>query len=99
MVVSDINEVGGQDTVRLIEERGGRAAFCLANVADELQARQLIEFAESTYGPLSVLVNNASSPHPSGEGMMGWIPSLQTDLMGTLYTTQWGIVACGMPPA
>jgi hypothetical protein len=36
-----------------------------------LQAQQLIEFAVSTYGGLSVLINNASSPHPAGEGMAG----------------------------
>src|SRR5579864_6415608 len=93
VVVSDINEGGGQETVRLIEQRGGRAAFCRADVADELQVRQLIEFAESTFGGLSVLVNNASSPHPAGEGIEGWIGSLQTDLLGTMYATRCAIEA------
>jgi NAD(P)-dependent dehydrogenase (short-subunit alcohol dehydrogenase family) len=93
VVVSDINEGGGQETVRLIEQRGGRVAFCRADVADELQVRRLIEFAESTFGGLSVLVNNASSPHPAGEGMAGWTPSLQTDLLGTIYATRYAIDA------
>jgi NAD(P)-dependent dehydrogenase (short-subunit alcohol dehydrogenase family) len=91
VVVSDVNEVGGHETVRLIEQRGGLAAFCPADVADELQVRQLIGFAESTFGGLSVLVNNASSPHPAGEGMAGWAPSLQTDLLGTIYATRYAI--------
>ena len=77
-LVSDINEVGGHKIVRLIEERGGLAAFCRADVADELQV-------------LSVLVNNASSPHPAGEGIAGWTPSLQTDLLGTIYATRYAI--------
>jgi NAD(P)-dependent dehydrogenase (short-subunit alcohol dehydrogenase family) len=93
VVVSDINEGGGHETVRLIEQRGGRAAFCRADVADESQVHQLIEFAESTFGGLSVLVNNASSPHPSGEGLAGWTPSLETDLLGTIYATRWAIEA------
>lgn len=93
VVVSDVNEAGGRATVRQIEERGGRAAFCRADVADELQVRQLIEFAESTFGALSVLVNNASSPHPTGEGMAGWTQSIQTDLLGTIYATRWAIEA------
>jgi NAD(P)-dependent dehydrogenase (short-subunit alcohol dehydrogenase family) len=38
VVVSDINEVGGHETVRLIEQRGGLVAFCRADVADELMA-------------------------------------------------------------
>lgn len=91
VVVSDINEVGGHEAVRLIEQRGGLVAFCRANVADELQVRQLIEFAESTFGGRSVLVNNASSPHPAGEGMAGWTHSLQTDLLGTIYATRYAI--------
>jgi NAD(P)-dependent dehydrogenase (short-subunit alcohol dehydrogenase family) len=91
VVVSDINESGGHQTVRLIEQRGGLAAFCRADVADELQIRQLIEFAESTFGGLSVLVNNASSPHPAGEGIAGWTPALQTDLLGTIYATRYAI--------
>jgi short chain dehydrogenase len=72
VVVSDIHEAGGQETVRLIEKGGGRATFCRADVADESQVRHLIDFAQSTFGALSVLINNASSPHPTGEGMAGW---------------------------
>jgi len=93
IVVSDINEVGGHETVRLIEQHGGRVAFCRADVADRSQVRQLINFAETTFGGLAVLVNNASSPHPSGEGMAGWASSLQTDLLGTIYATQYAIEA------
>ena len=93
VVVSDIHEAGGQETVRLIEKGGGRATFCRADVADESQVRHLIDFAQSTFGALSVLINNASSPHPTGEGMAGWFPAFQTDLLGTLYATRWAIEA------
>jgi NAD(P)-dependent dehydrogenase (short-subunit alcohol dehydrogenase family) len=93
VVVSDIDEAGGNETVRLIEQRGGRAVFHRADVADELQVRALIEFTESSFGSLSVLVNNASSPHPAGEGMGGWITSLQTDLLGTIYATRYAVEA------
>jgi NAD(P)-dependent dehydrogenase (short-subunit alcohol dehydrogenase family) len=58
-----------------------------------LQVRQLIKVAETTFGGLSVLINNASSPHPAGEGMAGWTGSLQTDLFGTIYATRWAIEA------
>jgi len=91
VVVSDIDEAGGHATVRLIEQRGGRSAFFRADVGDELQAQRLIEFAVSTFGGISVLVNNASSPLPDREGMAGWRRSLQTDLLGTIYVTQWAV--------
>jgi NAD(P)-dependent dehydrogenase (short-subunit alcohol dehydrogenase family) len=93
VVVSDIDEAGGRATVRLIEESGGRAAFFRADVGDELQARRLMEFAVSTFGGLSYLVNNASAPHPDGEGIAGWRGAIQTDLMGTLNATEWAIDA------
>jgi len=93
IVVSDINEPGGRETVRLIEQNGGRAAFLRADVGDEAQARQLIEFAASTFGGLSVLVNNASAPHPSAEGIAGWTGALQTDLFGTIYATRYAVDA------
>jgi len=93
VVVSDINDAGGQETVRLIEQRGGRAAFLHADVGNELQVEKLIQFAESKFGSLSVLVNNASSPHPASEGLAGWIGSLQTDLLGAIFASRWAIEA------
>jgi NAD(P)-dependent dehydrogenase (short-subunit alcohol dehydrogenase family) len=93
VVVSDINEAGGQQTVRRIQQHGGQAAFCRADMADEPQVRDLIEFAESALGGLSVLVNNASAPHPDGDGMAGWMRSLQTDLLGTFHATRYAVEA------
>ena len=93
VVVSDINEAGGHETVRRIEQNGGRAAFCRADVSDEVQVRGLVEFAVTAFGSLSVLVNNASSPLPAGEGIAGWGPALQTDLMGTIHATRYAIEA------
>jgi len=91
VVVCDIDETGGRETVRLIKDNGGRAVFRKTDVTDEAQTRALMEFAEFEFGGLSVLVNNASSPAPSGEGIGGWGPPLQTDLFGTLHATRYAI--------
>jgi NAD(P)-dependent dehydrogenase (short-subunit alcohol dehydrogenase family) len=93
VVVCDVNEAGGHETAASIEKNGGRAAFFHADVGDQQQARQLIEFAEATFGAVSVLVNNASSPHPSEEGIAGWSGALYTDLLGTIHCTRWAIEA------
>ena len=93
VVVSDVNDAGGDEAVRLIESDGGRAAFCRADIRDEAQARQLVAFATTTFGGLDVLVNNASAPHPPVDGIPGWFESLQTDLFGTLYATRYAIDA------
>src|SRR5215470_16327102 len=93
VVVSDINEAGGEETVRLIERSGGHAAFFRADVRNESQARDLISFAEDTIGGFMVLVNNASAPHGSSDGLEDWMDSIETDLLGAIYATRWAVGA------
>lgn len=92
VVVSDIDEAGAQDTVRLIERGGGRAAFFRADVRHERQVRDLVSFAEATFGGVNVLINNASAAH-GGPGLDSWMDSLETDLLGALHATRWAIEA------
>ena len=92
VVVSDIDQAGGNQTVRLIQRNGGRAAFFRADVREESQARDMILFAEATFGGVHVLINNASAPH-GGEGIDTWSDAIKTDLLGTLYATRWAIEA------
>jgi NAD(P)-dependent dehydrogenase (short-subunit alcohol dehydrogenase family) len=92
IVVSDIDEEGGLETVRGIERNGGRAAFFQADVRKESEVKRLVSFAEATFGGLSVLVNNASAPHGDAS-MDSWMGSLETDLLGAMYATRWAIEA------
>src|SRR5262245_45014949 len=90
VVVSDINESGGHETVRLIERGGGRAAFFRADVRSESEARALVSFAETTFGGHHVLINNASAPR-GGEKPEEWMEALETDLLGSIHATRWAI--------
>jgi NAD(P)-dependent dehydrogenase (short-subunit alcohol dehydrogenase family) len=92
VVVSDINEVGGRETVSRIERTGGRASFFQADVRSELQMKELVSFAETTFGGLSVLVNNASAPRGTPE-IESWKDAIETDLLGAMYATRWAIEA------
>jgi NAD(P)-dependent dehydrogenase (short-subunit alcohol dehydrogenase family) len=92
VVVCDVNEAGGLETVRMIERAGGRAAFCFADVRNESQVRELVSFAETTYGGLQVLVNNASAPQ-GGDRLEEWTATLETDLLGAIHATRWAIEA------
>ena len=85
VVVSDIAEPGGHETVRLIETEGGRAAFTRADMAKESDIKALIEFAEKTYGGLDVLVNNASPPYRPLGLLDHWFDALQADLEGAMH--------------
>lgn len=98
VVVSDIDEAGGLETVRLILDVGGRADFlrCDVHVASEVKA--LVAFAEERFGGLDVLVNNASAPYRPHAPIDEWGETLQTDLFGPIYAIQYGMEAmrkCG----
>lgn len=92
VIVSDIDETGGKETVRAIERTGGHAAFFRADVRQEKDTRELVSFAEAQFAGVDVLVNNASAPHGTGD-IDNWIDSLETDLLGALYTTRWAVEA------
>ena len=59
VVVSDINEEGGSETVRLIREAGGEALFVRADVAQAREVEALIHTAVERYGRLDCAHNNA----------------------------------------
>jgi len=88
VVVTDIQEAGARQTLNAIEAEGGRAALFPANVAVEAEVRALIAFAQTRFGGLDVVVNNASGPgyHPEAP-FDHWIETIQTDLAGAIYMT------------
>jgi NAD(P)-dependent dehydrogenase (short-subunit alcohol dehydrogenase family) len=92
VVVTDVNDAGGRETVALIESEGGRAAFRHADVRIETEIKALIAFAESTFGGVDVLVNNASSPQ--GLGLLsGWIDTASIEILAPMHATLAAIEA------
>lgn len=59
VVVSDINDKGGLETVDMIRSAGGEAAFKAADVTDPAAVEALVKFAVTTFGGVHALVNNA----------------------------------------
>ncbi len=59
VVVSDVNEESGQETVNRILEEGGRSAFYKSNVAEPTEVKSLVAFTASTFGGVDILFNNA----------------------------------------
>jgi NAD(P)-dependent dehydrogenase (short-subunit alcohol dehydrogenase family) len=91
VVVSDINQEGGLQTVREIERQGGQAVFSRTDVRVEEQVHALIESTHRKYGAVSVLVNNASAAFRPGEPLEHWTEIVQTDLLGAMYGTRFAI--------
>lgn len=71
VVVSDVNEEGGRETVDAVEQAGGDAIFMRADVSNPVDVRTLIGATVRAYGRLDCAVNNA--------GISGLAPD------GTIY--------------
>jgi NAD(P)-dependent dehydrogenase (short-subunit alcohol dehydrogenase family) len=65
VLVTDLESqrANGEETVRLIEEAGGRAIFVAADVVEEDDQRRLVEECVSTFGRLDFAHNNAGVDH------------------------------------
>ena len=59
VLVLDVNEEGGRETVRLIQEAGGQAAFLRCDVRSQEDCRRAAEEAVRQFGRIDVLCNNA----------------------------------------
>lgn len=59
IVVFDIDEPAGRETVEQIQEQGGEAIFVHGDVSNPDDAARLIDAAVDAYGRVDVLVNNA----------------------------------------
>ena len=59
VVVDDVNDANGAETVAAITEAGGAALFVNADVSDAADAERLIAETVNVYGTVDILVNNA----------------------------------------
>jgi NAD(P)-dependent dehydrogenase (short-subunit alcohol dehydrogenase family) len=59
LVIADMNEEGGQQTVHMITEQGGEAIFVSTDVSKAVEVQALISKAVETYGKLDCAHNNA----------------------------------------
>lgn len=60
VVIVDINEAAGNETVEAIRTAGGAAIFVRADVAQAAQVEAMVAAAEREYGGLDIIFNNAA---------------------------------------
>src|SRR5579864_196882 len=93
VIVCDIDESGGQETVRLIEAEGGRAVFFRADVGVDSEVHDLMAFADEKYGGVDVLVNNASDTSHLAGFFEHWNELIRVDLLAPVHLTFHAIEA------
>jgi len=59
VMVSDIVEMGGVETVQLIQNAGGEASFVKTDVAQDADVQAMVKHTVTTYGRLDCAFNNA----------------------------------------
>jgi NAD(P)-dependent dehydrogenase (short-subunit alcohol dehydrogenase family) len=97
VVVSDINEEGGNETVKAIAGSGGTALFVKADSAKPEDHERLVKQAVEQYGGLHIAVNNAGIGGPlalTGEYPLdGWEKVIAINLSGVFYALRYQLPA------
>lgn len=92
VMVSDISEEGGQETVNIIKENGGEAQFFKCDVSDEEQVKALVDETVTVFGKLDFAHNNAGIN--AGQVKIGemdandWDKTMKINLYGTFYSVK-----------
>jgi NAD(P)-dependent dehydrogenase (short-subunit alcohol dehydrogenase family) len=91
VVVSDIAEEGGRETVRLIEQAtpGARVTFVRADASRPEDHEALVQAAAERFGALHIACNNAGiggEQNPVGDiSVAGWRKVIEINLSGVFY--------------
>ncbi|MGN6340012.1 MAG: SDR family NAD(P)-dependent oxidoreductase [Ginsengibacter sp.] len=97
IVVSDINEKGGNETVSEIKAKGGEAIFVKADTSKVDDNKNVVDQAVKQFGGLHLAVNNAGigGPlSPTGEYPIdGWDKVIAINLSGVFYGLRYQIPA------
>ncbi|MCA5006780.1 SDR family NAD(P)-dependent oxidoreductase [Sphingobacterium bovistauri] len=97
VMVSDINEKGGNETVDMIKNVGGKAAFFKADSSSAVDNEALVAATVKEFGELDIACNNAGI---GGEANLtqdysleGWKKVLDINLNGVFYGCKYQLQA------
>ena len=89
VVVADVDEDGGRETVSLVEAAGGRAAFVRTDVSVQSEVEAMVGFAVDRFGGLDCAHNNAGIAAPMAALADypddGWHRTIDVMLNGVYY--------------
>ncbi len=98
VVVVDVVDAAGAETVRRVKQAGGQAAYVRADVSKDADCAAMIAFAEKTFGKLDVLFNNAGIMDSADDDALQtpeavWDKTLAINLKGVFLGCKHGIPA------
>ena len=98
VLVVDVNDTGGNETVAMVQQAGGDAAYCRADVSKAGDCENMVAQAEKAFGRLNVLFNNAGIMHPKDDDAVStdeavWDLTLDINAKGVFLGCKYGIPA------
>lgn len=91
VVIADLNESAAETVAASIRDNGGQALAVRCDVADRASVEAAMDRARETFGPITVLVNNAGITRDNFIHKMSdddWSSVVATHLTGSFYCTR-----------
>ncbi len=98
VVVADVNDEGGNETVELVKSHEGRAVYIHADVSKAADCEQMVALAEKEFGKLNVLFNNAGIMMHSDDNAVTteesvWDLTMNVNAKGVFFGCKFGVPA------
>ena len=98
VLVVDVNDPGGHETVAMVKQAGGRAAYHHADISKAGDCQAMVAQAEQTFGRLNVLFNNAGIMHAKDDDAISteeavWDLTMDINAKGVFLGCKYGIAA------
>jgi NAD(P)-dependent dehydrogenase (short-subunit alcohol dehydrogenase family) len=93
VVVADLDQTGGRETARIIEQAGGDALFVHTDVSKEQDASSMVDEVVRRFSRLDILVNDAAVFVLKGfdASPEEWHRSLSVNVLGLVYCTKYAV--------
>ena len=98
VVVTDVNDKGGAETAEIIKSSGFEAMYFHADVSKEVDCKEMVEFAEKTFGKLNIIFNNAGIMHSDDGDAISteesiWDLTMNINVKGVFFGCKYAIPA------
>jgi NAD(P)-dependent dehydrogenase (short-subunit alcohol dehydrogenase family) len=98
VVVADVDDTRGEQTVQDVKMAGGQAVYVHADVSKAADCENMVAIAEKTYGKLNILFNNAGIMHSNDDNAITteeaiWDLTMAINLKGVFLGCKYGIPA------
>lgn len=95
VVVAGRNPANGQETVELIQARGGKVAYVPVDILDRDSIINMIQFTVENFGKLDILVQSAGLEGSVANTVdcteENWFAVINTNITGTWYCMKYAI--------